>query len=65
MTTIRYCFLNFFLFFSLVACGPGEPAADGPVSPDDDRIDLIVKGDHIVSMDPAGTVIRGRCYRDR
>ena len=59
MTTIRYCLLSAFLFFSLVACGPREQAADTPVSPDDDRIDLIVKGDHIVSMDPGGTVIEG------
>ena len=59
MTTIRYCLLSVFLFFSLVACGPREQAADAPVSPDDDRIDLIVRGDHIVSMDSAGTVIEG------
>ena len=57
MTIIRYCFLNLFLLVSLVACGPGEPAADASVSADNDRIDLIVRGDHIVSMDPAGTVI--------
>ena len=59
MTTIRYCLLSAFLFFSIVACGPREQAANAPDSPDDDRIDLIVKGDHIVSMDPAGTVIEG------
>jgi 5-methylthioadenosine/S-adenosylhomocysteine deaminase len=57
MTIVRHCFLSFFLFVSLVACGPGEPAADASDSPADDRIDLIVRGDHIVSMDPAGTVI--------
>jgi len=57
MTIIRYCFLNLFLLVSLVACGPGEPAADASVSADNDRIDLIVRGDHIVSMDPAGTVM--------
>jgi 5-methylthioadenosine/S-adenosylhomocysteine deaminase len=59
MTTIRYCLLSIFLFLSLAACGPREQAADAPVSPDDDRIDLIVRGDHIVSMDSAGTVIEG------
>jgi len=58
MTTIRYCLLSFFLAFSIVACGPREPAADVPVSQHDDRIDLIVRGDHIVSMDPAGTIIQ-------
>ena len=57
MTIIRHCFLSFFLCVSLVACGPGEPAADASDLPADDRIDLIVRGDHIVSMDPAGTVI--------
>ena len=57
MTIIRYCFLNLFLLISLVACGPGEPAADASISADGDHIDLIVRGDHIVSMDPAGTVI--------
>jgi len=57
MTTIRYCLLSLFLFFSVAACGPREEAANAPVSSDDDRIDLIVRGDHIVSMDPAGTVI--------
>ena len=59
MTIIRYCFISFFLFFSLIACTPGEHPADDAVSADDERIDLIVKGDHIVSMDAAGTVIEG------
>ena len=59
MTIIRYCLLNLFLFLTLSACGPGEQAADTPAAADDERIDLIVKGDHIVTMDPAGTVIEG------
>jgi 5-methylthioadenosine/S-adenosylhomocysteine deaminase len=57
MTTIRYCFIGFFLCISLIACTPGEEPGEAPVAADDDRIDLIVKGDHIVSMDAAGTVI--------
>jgi len=57
MTTIRYCLLSLFLILSLAACGPREQAADTPAPADDERIDLIVKGDHIVSMDPAGTLI--------
>jgi 5-methylthioadenosine/S-adenosylhomocysteine deaminase len=57
MTTIRYCLLSFFLLFSLGACGPRDEAAEAPDPAADERIDLIVKGDHIVSMDPAGTVI--------
>ena len=57
MTTIRYCLFSAFLLCSLVACGPREPASNTAGSQDDERIDLIVKGDHIVSMDAAGTVI--------
>src|SRR5210317_1999715 len=59
MTIIRYCFVSFFLCISLIACAPGEEAGEGPVAADDDRIDLIVKGDLVVSMDAAGTVIEG------
>ena len=57
MTTIRYCLPSVFLFFSLAACGPAEQATDAADPAVDERIDLIVRGDHIVSMDPAGTVI--------
>jgi len=57
MTTIRSCLLSLFLILSLAACGPREQAAEALDPADDERIDLIVKGDHIVSMDPAGTLI--------
>ena len=57
MTTIRYCLISFFLLASVAACGPREPASGAPDSADDERIDLIVRGDHIVTMDPAGTVL--------
>lgn len=57
MTTIRYCLLNVFVLLLLTACGPREAAVDAPVPSDENRIDLIVRGDHIVSMDPAGTII--------
>ncbi|MGB5630365.1 MAG: amidohydrolase [Woeseiaceae bacterium] len=57
MITIRHCLLSFFLAFLLAACGPREAAVDAPVLSDENRIDLIVRGDHIVSMDPAGTII--------
>jgi 5-methylthioadenosine/S-adenosylhomocysteine deaminase len=57
MTTIRYCFISFFLCISLIACTPGKETGEETIAADDDRIDLIVKGDHIVSMDAAGTVI--------
>ena len=57
MKKIRYCLTSVFLFLSLAACGPAEQTTDAPDTATDERIDLIVKGDHIVSMDPAGTVI--------
>ena len=57
MTRISSCFVGLFIAISVTACGGGEtPAA--PVAPaSDDRIDLIVNGSHIVTMDEAGTVI--------
>ena len=58
MTTIRYCLISFFLLASVAACGPREPASGAPDSADDERIDLIVRGDHIVTMDSAGTVLQ-------
>ena len=57
MKRISICFSFVFVSLSLIACNP-ETASD-PVATDDDQIDLIVKGDHIVSMDAAGTVIEG------
>ena len=58
MTTIRYCLISFFLLSSVVACGPREQASDATDSADDERIDLIVRGDHIVTMDPAATILQ-------
>ncbi len=57
MTIIRYCLLSLFLVLSIAACGPREQASESPKPADDERIDLIVKGDHIVSMDPSGTLL--------
>ncbi len=57
MNKIGYSLLSLFLVFSLTACGPREATVDAPVPSDENRIDLIVRGDHIVSMDPAGTII--------
>lgn len=57
MNRITYCFISFFIAIAVAACGTGETPA-GPSSPaSDDRIDLIVKGSHIVTMDAADTVI--------
>ena len=53
MTLVTRCSITLFLVFSLAACGAKkEPAA----AVDDDRIDLIVKGDYVVTMDASGTV---------
>jgi len=42
----------------LIACAPQqEPESAAAVEPDDDRIDLIIEGDHVVTMDADGTVI--------
>ena len=61
MTTIRYCIYTVFLSLLLAGCGadnasnsvasePAGKAADG-------TIDLIIKGDYVVSMDEDGTII--------
>jgi len=54
MKRISACFFFVFVTSVLSACNPAPPAA--PVA-DDDRIDLLVKGDYLVTMDGAGTVI--------
>ncbi len=57
MSTLRHCFLCLFLCFTLLACGSGDEAREKTAESTEDRIDLIVKGSHIVTMDAAGTVI--------
>jgi 5-methylthioadenosine/S-adenosylhomocysteine deaminase len=56
MTTTRLCFAGLFLLF-LGACEPAADETAAAVAEDDDRIDLIVHGDWIVTMDGAGTII--------
>ncbi|MDJ0938973.1 MAG: amidohydrolase family protein [Woeseiaceae bacterium] len=56
MTTIRLCLITAFL--GLAGCS--QPSDDPPpqtADADDDRIDLIVLGSHVVTMDPDRTVI--------
>lgn len=53
MAIIRFCFISFFLCFSLLGCGSGET----PEKAGEGQIDLIVKGTHIVTMDAERTVI--------
>ena len=72
MTTLTRCFIVLFTISSLVACepeqaAPGAPEQAAPGAPEqavpgadavsDGRIDLIVLGDYIVTMDAAATVI--------
>ena len=53
MTRTRLCFLGVVL--AIAACGPaGDQSAF-----DSDKIDLIVRGDHVVTMDASGTIIEG------
>ncbi len=45
---------------ALFACSsPQDPPPATPVEQSDDRIDLIIEGDHVVTMDGIGTVIEG------
>ena len=54
MKRIINCFFYVLLVFGFAACSP-SPAPDS-APPNDDQIDLIVKGDYVVSMDEAATV---------
>ena len=58
MTTIRYCFISFFCVFLATACGERE-APERPVvdDGDDGRIDLIIEGSVVVTMDPDRNLI--------
>ncbi len=57
MTKTRHCFLTLFLTFLLASCD-SEPATNDVAAqnPQEDRIDLVVLGDYVVTMDNAGTV---------
>ena len=55
MTRISYCFTCLFLSLSLAACGSGDDRPEAAA--EDDAIDLIVRGDYIVTMDEAMTTI--------
>ncbi len=53
MTRISRCLLYFFFTLCVAACSAGED----PGEASDDAIDLIVRGDHVVTMDAAMTII--------
>ena len=57
MITIRYCFISFFLLACAIGCGDRQGATDAGESLPDDAIDLIVAGDHVVTMDAERTII--------
>jgi 5-methylthioadenosine/S-adenosylhomocysteine deaminase len=57
MTTTRYCFSTLFLVLSLAACGPADEAPEPTAANDESAIDLLVRGDYIVTMDDGGTII--------
>ena len=52
---ISYCFYFVFVSLSLTACNP-QQTSEGP-STNTNRIDLIVRGDYVISMDDSGSVI--------
>ena len=55
----RYCFLIGFLVFFLTSCGSLPASGEAPAATDQEgRIDLIVSGDYVVSMNEAGSVYR-------
>ena len=57
MTTTRHCFLSLFLALFLAACGPADKPAAPVATNDESAIDLLVRGDYIVTMDDGGTII--------
>ncbi len=54
MTTIRACFTTLFLLSALPGCSGGD---DGGDAGNDDRIDLIIAGDYVVTMNATDAVI--------
>ena len=62
MTTITRCFITILLLIGFAACQPETTSEQSSAAADADagkQIDLIVAGDHIVTMDDAATVHTG------
>jgi len=57
MATSTRCLLIFFFGLYLAGCGQQDAANDKVAHPAGDAIDLIVKADFVVTMNPDGTVI--------
>jgi 5-methylthioadenosine/S-adenosylhomocysteine deaminase len=56
MKRISNCFFFVFVSLGLSACNPPGTGADG-VADDDAAIDLVVRGDWVVTMDAGGTLV--------
>ncbi|MBT8068048.1 MAG: amidohydrolase [Gammaproteobacteria bacterium] len=54
MKRLFLCFYSFFLIAALAGCTPSDTPSEAAKSAD--QIDLIVRGDYVVSMDKDGTV---------
>jgi 5-methylthioadenosine/S-adenosylhomocysteine deaminase len=57
MTNIRLCFTYLLTAICLAACGAAEAPDTAATTADDPRIDLLVRGDYVVTMDGSGTII--------
>jgi 5-methylthioadenosine/S-adenosylhomocysteine deaminase len=57
MTNTRLCFTYLFAAICLAACGAAEAPVTAAATADDPRIDLLVRGDYVVTMDGSGTII--------
>lgn len=57
MIRINHCFLISFLGFCLAACDPDESPENGQATVDTDIIDLIIAGDHVVTMNANRDII--------
>lgn len=66
MKSITFCFIFVFSLFAVSACDPGSssaPAADNadeaaPAAANDATIDLIIDGDHVLTMDADRSIIQ-------
>ncbi len=57
MIIIRYCFIYLFLLFGAFGCSERQAPSDTARSDSSGAIDLIVAGDHVVTMDADLTIV--------
>jgi 5-methylthioadenosine/S-adenosylhomocysteine deaminase len=58
MTIVTRCFPIIFLLVALTGCTQAANDSPAPAAAADDRIDLIIAGDSVVTMDPAGDIYK-------